>query len=151
AVSAAAATLFAIIWVDARQAQAALTEVAQKQGADLKALQGLLLEDERLLKTGKLEACNRSSKPIRIATVAVLYRDAEGKVRSVHSGSFGYPTWDLRPGERTKLTILRGQPDDWDGSAAVYTLQMIYQGNEPFVLTGFLSDTKDGCVNLFLD
>jgi hypothetical protein len=107
--------------------------------------------DERILLTGKLEVCNRSSKAVRVESVAVMYRESDGKMKTVHSGTFGYPSWTVQAGGRTRLQVLRGGADDWDGSASFYAIQLIYEGAEPFIVTGLLSDTKEGCVNLYLD
>lgn len=151
ALCAAAASLFGVLWMQTRQAheklqaQAAVLQLAGQQ------LDTRVTDVERLLKAGPLEVCNRSSSAVHIMTLVAMYRDAAGKLRTIHSGSYDYPTWDIRPGGRTRLNILRGREDDWDGTAAVYALQIGYPGVEPFLVAGFFNDLKEGCVNLYLD
>ena len=50
-----------------------------------------------------------------------------------------------------KISILRGNADDWDGRTSIYGLQVSHPRVEPFLVAGLWSDVKDGCVNLFLD
>lgn len=106
---------------------------------------------QAVLKPAFLEVCNRSAKPVRIEAVVSMFTDAEGKLRTIHSGSFDYPTWDLAPGERKRLSVLRGTRDDWDGTSAIYALMVAYAGKEPFLVAGLMSEARDGCANLFLD
>lgn len=150
-VLAATAALFAVEWQQTSQQSNVLKDTAVKQNETIRLLSARIKEDDRLLEIGQLEVCNRSSMPAQIASVAAMYRDNDGRMRLVHSGSYGYPTWTLAPGSRSKIEILRGQPNDWDGSASFYALQMIYKGAEPFMVIGLWSETKDRCVNLYLD
>jgi hypothetical protein len=144
-------SLFLVLWLGARQRESELATVASKQTATVKALEARVAADDHILQNGKLEVCNRSTKSVEIASAVVMYRESDGKMKTVHSGSYGYPTWTIQASARGRIQVLRGQPDDWDGSAAFYALQVIYQGAEPFVVTGLMSEAKEGCVNLYLD
>ncbi len=105
----------------------------------------------RRLQVRYLDVGNRSIKPVRIEAVVAMYRDGDGKLRSVHTGLLGYPHWDVRPASRVSIDVVRGSADDWDGSATFYAMQVLYDGAEPFLMAGVISDLKDGCVNLYLD
>jgi hypothetical protein len=148
---AAGASLLLLLW---RGAVRTGDETAQRLAETVVALEKTettLKDYQQVFQTAPLDVCNRSSKPVRIETVVAMYRDQSGKRRTVHSGSYGYPPWDIPAGSRSRLAILRGQPDDWDGAATVYALQLIYGNSEPFLMAGVIADAKDGCVNLYLD
>jgi hypothetical protein len=140
-----------IVWLKDRRTQFALEELAHQQSVRLTALGAQVSRTDQLFESRHLEVCNRSAKPIRIEAVVAVYRDPAGNLRTVHTGMFGYPTWNIAPAARAKLDVLQGRPDDWDGSASFYAIQIAYEGAEPFLIAGLVSDLKATCVNLYLD
>ena len=133
-------------------------KAAARLGGDLAALQQkqqqLTVDAARLralFGSGPLQVCNRSTGPLKVTSVMVMYLRASGERAYIHSGSFGYPEWTVNAGGRQRLDIIRGRADDWDGTAALYAIQVSYRGSEPFVVAGLWSDLRDGCVNLSLD
>ena len=69
-----------------------------RQGEQLQQLKAALSVFEKTYASGILEVCNRSSRPVTIDSVVSIYRDQTGAMRTVHSGSYGYPTWEVRSG-----------------------------------------------------
>lgn len=148
---AAALTFAGLRWyrADARiaglEAQIASFERREKTAADEQA------RWRSILASGPLQVCNRSTGTLKITALMAVYLRPSGERIYVHSGSFGYPEWTIAAGARARMEMIRGRPDDWDGTASVYAVQVSYAGAEPFVVAGLWSDLREGCLNLSLD
>jgi len=91
---------------------------------------------------------------MRILAAAVVYSNEEHGVHIAHSGSYGYPTWDVGPDEVAQLDAGLGRGRDWDGRILSYALLIDYGNAEPFLKTGVWSldvDRLDTTLPLSLD
>lgn len=144
---AAIASLMGVLWWQGREERAQARQLLESAAGSLQSAASAA----SVWKSAPLAVCNRSRQALTILSVAAINRDPGGNTRTMYSGAFDYPTWEVPPGERVTLSILRGGPNDWDGSAAIYALLIRYPGVEPVLAAGLMSEAKDGCVNLFLD
>ena len=153
AVCLAAASAFAMAWWDTRLDMQRLEAQGTVQRIASDAQRVRLAALDKILASTPLTVCNRSAQALTVSAVSVKYLSdgAPTTLHTVHSGSFGYPTWEIKPGGRQRIEILRGQDEDWNGTATFYALLVEYRGVEPFLVTGLMSEAKDGCVNLYLD
>lgn len=147
----AAIALVAMAWH--RATERAIT--LERQLAELEG-RGKEAADEQarwrsVLTSGPLHVCNRSSAALKVTALMAMYVKPSGERVYVHSGSFGYPQWTIAAGARQRMELIRGGSNDWDGTASLYAVQVVYPEAEPFIVAGLWSDLRDGCLNLALD
>jgi hypothetical protein len=133
-----------------RRVEAALEQVRRE--ADTYA--GVAAAFEGLLLTDRLRVRNRSKEGVRILAAAVVYVGADGRPHLAHSGSYGYPTWDMRPDQTLQIDAELGRGRDWDGRILSYALLLDYADREPFLQTGIWTvdqDRLDKVLPLMLD
>jgi hypothetical protein len=147
-------TAVALAWQRERVQRANLTTINDKANQKVAALERAVLAVDRLFSTQRVRVRNRSRGPMRIIAAAVVYSDDEQGIHMAHSGSYGYPTWDVRPDEVVQLDAGLGRGRDWDGRVLSYALLIEYGDTEPFLKTGVWSldiDRLDTALPLSLD
>ena len=147
---AAALSFLGLRWFDTQGKLTALQNKADKQEATLKELGVAAAGMTELLQNGQVEVCNRSSKPLRVTAVASVYKDKGGRLRTVHSGFYGWPTWQIQRGGRARLEIVQQQDTVWDGASIFYALEIDY-GGDSYLAAGMWRDVKDRCLAVNLD
>lgn len=102
-----------------------------------------------------LRVTNVSKSAITIVAAAVVYVDEKsGKLQTVHSGTYGYPKWEIRPGGSEVIETRIGRGRDWNGPVLAYSFSIEYPGAEPFLQTGIWSQDvqpSDKAVAIDLD
>jgi serine/threonine protein kinase len=90
-----------------------------------------------------LRLTNTSRYSLQVVAAAFGYLDANGGVRIAHSGSVGYPTWDIGPNESVTLDTDIGRGELWRGRVVFYALVVRYPGVEPYLRVGTWPDDLD--------
>lgn len=124
---------------EGHRARRALEQVRREADA----LAGVARAFEGLLLTERLRVRNRSRGAVRILAAAVVYVGADGRPHLAHTGSYGYPTWDLRPDQVIQIDSELGRGRDWDGRILSYALLLDYEDREPFLQTGIWTADQD--------
>lgn len=125
------------------------SELSALQAKDEKLLEAArgfearLAANERVFFADRLRVRNASSKPSKITAVALVFRDQSGALKVAHSGTFDYPTWDIKPGTMTTLDAEMARGRLWDGPVLYYALLIEYPGVEPFLRAGVWADDVD--------
>jgi hypothetical protein len=147
-------TTVGLAWQRERVQRAALAAINETALQKVGELERSVLAAERLFSSQRVRVRNRSRGPMRILAAAVVYSDDEQGIHMAHSGSYGYPTWDVRPEEVVQLDAGLGRGRDWDGRVLSYALLIEYGDAEPFLKTGVWSldiDRLDTALPLSLD
>lgn len=103
----------------------------------------------------QLRVRNASRQTLKIAALSVTYLDkASGELKTVHSGTYDYHMWEIRPGEVQRVDGDIGRGRDWDGPVVFYSLVVEYPNVEPFLKSGAWTrdiDTREKVLPLALD
>jgi hypothetical protein len=144
AVVLAAVLSFVILRLVQVSSQAAALETERDRlAAGTAALEARVAANDRFLHRDRLRVRNLSQQTVKISAAAFVYRDDEGAMKMQHSGNFGYPTWEIRPGGVAQLDAEMGRGRMWDGAVVYYSFLVEYPGMEPFLKTGLWADDID--------
>jgi hypothetical protein len=153
-VCAAALTFVTLRWTQVSRDVGRLHSEREKIVAAAAALRARVDADDRLLYADRLRVRNLSRNEVTVTAAAFIYRDMNGELKLAHSGNYGYPTWQIRPGATVQLDAEMARGREWDGPILFYSLLMDYPGVEPFVKSGIWAkdiDRLDKVVTLSLD
>jgi hypothetical protein len=79
---------------------------------------------------------NASKESAKVTALSLTYLDEQGHLKTAHSGTFGYPTWEIRPGQSVRLDREVGRGQAWNGPVLFYAMLVEYPGAEPFLKAG---------------
>jgi hypothetical protein len=105
--------------------------------------------------TDQLKVKNLSKAAIKITTATLTYVDeATGELKTVHSGTYDYPSWDVQPGGTARLDGQMGRGRDWKGAVLFYSMTIEYPDVQPFLKAGAWArdlDAKEKALTVSLD
>jgi negative regulator of sigma E activity len=150
----AIATGVGLMWARERSARTAALVAATQHQQRVAQLESVVSRMDAMFSEERLRVRNRSRETARILAAAVVYYGSDATLRVAHSGSYGYPTWELKPDDVAQIESGLGRGRDWDGRVLSYALLIEYPGAEPFVKTGVWAmdlDRLDKTLPLLLD
>ena len=154
AVFLAALTASGLLWVREHRQRVDVETAATAMQARLRDAEAAVQGFDTLFFADRLRVRNASRQPLRIVAAAVVYQGSDGRPQLAHSGSYGYPTWELRPDQIVQIDSGVGRGRDWDGRVLSYALLLEYPDSDPFLQTGLWAadqDRLDKVVPLALD